>query len=419
MQANKFLRLFFALSFPVFFFACNNSMEDELDNDFEFQHVVSYEFLDSISTNEISARFGGNGLVSGFVNFDITAHRITYMTENFDGAEVEASGLVLIPIVKGSAKLTSLQHSTLAKDANPAIDREDDAPSYLSEDNAEIHLSAALLASNGYMISAPDYIGYGSTGDMFHPYEHAQTTATTSYDMLVAAREYGEFLKVAMRKEGDTDVEQLYLLGYSQGGNSTMALHKYIEANHSTEFNIVRSAMGAGAYHKTAVGDYIFNYQGDLGYSLSLYLWVMDTYDKVYLQRGLSYYLNEPYATAVIDSGYFAIVPLNTNPQEIFTDEFIADVNNPNSEFRSALADNDIHDWRAESPIKLFHSREDALVPYFNSVDAYENLIANGSEEVLFETYEFGSDVDPESIHGSAGGRFFIDVISIYFPSGN
>lgn len=414
MQFNKFLRLIFVLLSTVFILSCDNSeMEDELENDFPFEHVVSYEFLDSISTDEISARFGGNNLASGFINFDITAHKITYMTENYDGTEVEASGLVLIPIVSGSSKLTSFQHSTLAKDPNPEIDQEERAPSYLPQNNAEIHLSAALFASNGYMISAPDYIGYGSTGDMFHPYEHAQTTATTSYDMLIAAREYAEFLEVKLRTEGDTEVEELYLLGYSQGGNSTMALHKYIEENHSEEFDIVKSAMGAGAYHKTAVGDYIFNFEGELGFPISLYLWVMDTYDRVYLQRGMSYYLQEPFATEVADNGYFAIS--NTNPQEVFTEEFIAEINDPNSEFRAALADNDIHNWKAEAPIKLFHSREDALVPYFNSVDAFEGMNAMGSTEVLLETYEFGGDVNPEDIHGLGGGRFFSDVISNYF----
>jgi len=419
MQFNKIIQLFFFFSIPLFFWACdNNEIEDDLENEFDFQYVVSYEFLDSLSTDEISGRFGANNPATGFINFDVTAHRITYMTPNFDGTEVEASGLILIPVVKGSAKLTSFQHSTLAKDPNPAIDQENRAPSYLPENNAEIHLSAALFASNGYMISAPDYIGYGSTGDMFHPYEHAQTTATTSYDMLVAAREYAEFLEVAMRTEGDTEVEELHLLGYSQGGNSTMALHKYIEENHNEEFKIIKSAMGAGAYHKTAVGDYIFNFEGEVGFPLSLYLWVMDTYDRVYLQRGISYYLKEPYASAVSDKGYFEIQDMSTNPQEIFTEEFIADVNNPDSEFSAALADNNVHDWKAESPIKLFHSREDALVPYFNSVDAYESLTANGSTEVLLETYEtseFGADVAPGDIHGLGGAKFYADVFSNYF----
>lgn len=283
MQSNKFLRLFFFFSLALFFWACDKV---EMEDEFDFQHVVSYEFLDSISSEEISQRFGDNNLASGFINFDITAHKITYMTENYDGTEVEASGLILIPVVSGSSKLTSFQHSTLAKDSNPEIDQERRAPSYLPVDNDEIHLSASLFASNGYMISAPDYIGYGSTKDMFHPYEHAQTTATTSYDMLVAAREYAEFLEVKIKADKDTGEEELYLLGYSQGGNSTMALHKYIEETHSDKFTITRSAMGAGAYHKSAVGDYIFNYEGELGFSISLYLWVMDTYDKVYLQEG-------------------------------------------------------------------------------------------------------------------------------------
>ncbi|WP_340152832.1 phospholipase [uncultured Marivirga sp.] len=414
MQFNKFLRLLFVLLSTVFIISCDkNEIEDGLEDDFDFQNVVSYEFLDSISADEIISRFGGNNLASGFINFDITAHKITYMTANYDGTEVEASGLVLIPVVSGSSKLTSFQHSTLAKDPDPEIDQEARAPSYLPDNNDEIFLSAALFASNGYLISAPDYIGYGSTGDMFHPYEHAQTTATSSYDMLVAAREYAEFLEVKMRTEGDSEVEELYLLGYSQGGNSTMALHKYIEEEHPGEFEIIKSAMGAGAYHKTAVGDYIFNNEGDLGFSIRLYLWVLDTYDRVYLQRGMAYYLKEPFATEVIDKGYFAIS--STNPQELFTDDFISEINDPSSEFSAALADNDIHNWKAEAPIKLFHSRDDALVPYFNSVDAFESMNAMGSTEVTLETYVFGGDVDPQDIHGLGGGRFFSDVISNYF----
>lgn len=417
MQSTKIIRLFFLSSIALFFWACdNNKIDDELDNDFEFQYVVSYEFLDSISTEEISARFAENRFADGFINFDITAHKITYMTKNYDGTEVEASGLILIPVVQGSSKLTSFQHSTLAKDSNPAIDQEKRAPSYLPTDNDEIYLSAALFAANGYYISAADYIGYGSTADMFHPYEHAQTAATTSYDMLVAAKEYAEFLDVKLKANADTGVEDLYLLGYSQGGNSTMALHKYIEENKSDDFTITRSAMGAGAYHKSAVGDYIFNFEGEIGLPISLYLWVLDTYDRVYAKKGMSFYLNEPYATEVKNSGYFAIS--NTNPADVFTDDFLTEINNPNGAISKALADNDIYDWKAEAPIKLFHSKNDQLVPYFNSEDAYESMTAKGSTEILFDSYTFGADVNPNDIHGKGGARFFGDVISTYFRTG-
>lgn len=403
---QQYKQLFYLPFIALFWVACNTDPQDQPEPEFDFQYVTSYEFVDSISTEEIRQRFGNNPLATGFINFDVTAYSITYNTPNYDGEVVEASGLVLIPNVSGSSKLTSFQHSTLAKDANPAIDQEHRAPSYLSPENAEIYLSAMLYASNGYYISAPDYIGYGSTGNMFHPYEHAQTTATTSFDMLVAAKELATALEVKLR-------DDLYLLGYSQGGNSTMALHKYIEENHSDEFTITKSAMGAGAYHKSAVGEYIFNFDGELGGAISLYMWVMDTYDKIYFQRGLGYYLNEPYATEVIENGYFAIS--NTDPQVVFTDAFRGEIIDPNSEFRTALADNDVHDWKAEAPIKLFHSRDDALVPYFNSVDAFDHMTARGSTEILFDTYIFGSEVEPGSIHGAGGVRFFSDVISTYF----
>ncbi len=406
MQAKKFLQLLPFLFISIFLFSCS---DDTLEPQENFENILSYELIETITADEVKARFGNNTLISDIANFDVEAYKVTYSTPNYDGAMVEASGLVLIPDVPGSVKLTSFQHSTLAKDANPQIDQEHRAPSYLSSESAEIYLSAVLYASNGYLISAADYIGYGSTKDMFHPYEHAQTAATTSFDMLVATKELAEFLEVSL-------TDDLFLMGYSQGGNSTMALHKYIEENYLEEYPITRSAMGAGAYHKTAVGDYIFNFEGEIGLSLSLYLWVLDSYDRIYTQKGLSYYLNEPYATEVIDGGYFAIS--NTNPEEVFTDAFITEINDPSSDFRAALADNDIHDWRAEAPIKLFHSRDDILVPYFNSVDAFENMNAKGSTEVLFETYTFGADVEPVDIHGRGGAEFFTDVISLYFRFG-
>jgi len=382
---------------------------DDVNKEPTFEYVVSYEFVETVTTDEIKTRFGNEPLVSGFINFDVDAYTLTYTTTNYDNTEVTASGLVLIPVVDGQTKLASFQHSTLAKDANPAIDQENRAPSYLSPDNPEVHLSAFLYASNGYLISAADYIGYGSTKELFHPYEHAETAATTSLDMLRATKELTEFL------EAET-LEGTYLFGYSQGGNSTMALHKYIEENNlTTEFPVLRNATGAGAYHKTAVGDYIFNFEGNLGFSLSLYLWVMDTYDKVYpsLQNGLAYYLNEPYASEVINSGYFSISA--TDPSIVFTEQFISDINDPESEFSKALADNNVHDWEAEAPVQMYHSRDDGLVPYFNSTDALDAMTARGSADVELTTYTFPESVAPEDIHGAGGARFFSDVITGFF----
>ncbi len=406
MQAKKFLQLFSVLFVFVFLTSCKDDNIDPQDN---FEHIISYELLETITAEEVKERFGDNTLISQIANFDVDAYKVLYFTPNYDGTMVEASGLVLIPEVPGSVKLTSFQHSTLAKSDDPAIDQEYRAPSYLSEESAEIYLSAVLYASNGYLISAADYIGYGATKEMFHPYEHAQTAATTSFDMLEAAKELADFLDISL-------TEELFLMGYSQGGNSTMALHKYIEENYLEEYPITRSAMGAGAYHKTAVGEYIFNFEGEIGLSLSLYLWVLDSYDRIYLERGLSYYLNEPYSTEVSQNGYYAIS--NTNPEVVFTEEFITEINDPASEFRAALADNDIHNWKAEAPIKLFHSRDDNLVPYFNSEDAFENMRANGSTTVLLETYTFGAEVPASEIHGRGGAEFFTDVISLYFRFG-
>ena len=389
----------------LLFFSCKEDTGAEQS----FDYLVSYELIETISQDEIKGRFGNDPLVSGFIYADVDAYRITYKTPYVNDSIVEASGLVLVPNVSGKVKMMSFQHSTLPRDINPLVDREQDAPSYLSPDNAEIYLSAMLYAANGNYVFSADYIGYGSTKSLIHPYEYAPTTATTCYDMMEAANELREFLEVDATEKG-------LLIGYSQGGNSTMALLKYMEENNLTDkFPIEKSAMGAGAYHKTAVADYIFNSQQSLGLSISLYLWVMDTYDKVdpLLNNGLSYYLKEPYATEVATKGYFAIS--SSNPQEVFTEQFIADINNPESVISQVLEKNNVHDWQAQTPIKLYHSLNDGLVPYFNSEDAFNAMNAQGSADVTFETFTFGESVPVENIHGAGGAKFFTEVIAYYF----
>lgn len=397
MQKLRFSAIVF-YGLAIFFLAsCSDSVEGP-----DFDYIISYELADEISEEEIKERFDNDLTIESFISFDVNAYTLTYMTENYDGEMVEASGLVLIPQREGTSSMVSFQHSTLVKSPVAGIDQEANAPSYLSAGNSEMYLSAPLYASHGYIISAADYIGYGSTKDLFHPYEHAETTAKSSFDMLRAAYELVDHLEVKRNDE-------LRLVGYSQGGNATMALHKYIEENHSSEFTITESAMGAGAYHKTALGDYIFNYEGSIGLPMYLYLWVLDSYDRVYTQRGMSYYLKAEYASEVEGGNYTNLS--STDPDVIFSESFLAEVANPESSaLYAALADNDIHDWSPQAPIYLYHSRNDDLVPYFNSVDALEAISSNGSE-IDLTTYEFEENSNPGIVHGQGGGQFFADVL--------
>ncbi|UOQ73602.1 alpha/beta hydrolase family protein [Hymenobacter cellulosilyticus] len=210
-------------------------------------------------------------------------YRLTYTTLDNSGKSITASGALLVPVSTQAMPLLSYQHGTIRPDD------EGRAPSYYTT-SSEVYSAVSVLASTGYIVSAPDYIGYGASKNLPHPYEHAASLASASLDMLRAAREFAAKEKVALNSKN-------FLLGYSEGGYATLALHKLIEEKAATEFTVTASAPGAGAYHKTAFADYILKSNEPLNF-LSTYVWVLDTYNRTYgLNRPINYYVNEPWAT--------------------------------------------------------------------------------------------------------------------------
>ena len=75
-------------------------------------------------------------------------------------------------------------------------------------------------------------------------------------------------------------------------------------------------------------------------------------------------------------------VPMEIMDPDV-VDAFSKDENHP---LREALRDNDLYDWQPLSPMRLFHSTGDDLVPVENARRAYETFQENGATQVeLFE----------------------------------
>jgi len=69
------------------------------------------------------------------------------------------------------------------------------------------------------------------------------------------------------------------------------------------------------------------------------------------------------------------------------TSEFVNGINNSTDEaFIQALKDNDVYDWKPLHPLLLQHSKDDEVIPYFNSEDAYQAMIARGAAHVQLVT---------------------------------
>jgi pimeloyl-ACP methyl ester carboxylesterase len=335
--------------------------------------LISSSLISDVSAAQLRNRYTGpTALFRLFVRYGVRAYRLEYNTTNSDGKPIKASGAVIIPTdVATSVPLLSMQHGTIQNDA--------DAPSYFNS-SSEAYTFGSLFAAQGYIIAAPDYVGYGASGNVPHTYEQRGGLATASLDMLRATREFLADNQVGWDK-------RLFIAGYSEGGYATMALQKKLEEEASTEFNLVASSCGAGAYDKPAFMKQIVNEPTSGIASINrLYIWVLLTYDRIYgLNRPMSYYFKEPYATQVAARG--KDVDINVSLHTTFTDSFKKGINDgTDTAFLKAVQDNDIHDWKPRTNTRLYHGDADDTVFYLNSANTYQAMQNRGATAVTLET---------------------------------
>ncbi|GGF05307.1 alpha/beta hydrolase family protein [Hymenobacter cavernae] len=338
--------------------------------------LLSSTLIGEYSTSDLAGRIAEVPLAGALIKYPIKAYKLTYNTLNTDGKVITASGALLVPVVQQPLALLSYQHGTIQPSSSG-----DNGPSAYRQ-GSDIWSAVSVLASTGYIVSAPDYIGYGASKAYPHPYEHAASLASASLDMMRAARHFCEQQKVQLNQKN-------FLLGYSEGGFATLALHKLIEEKYANEFAVTACAPGAGAYHKSAFAEYILNSDKPLNF-LSTYVWVLDTYNRVYgINRLLSYYFKAPYATQ-LQANMFSDVP--DYPSQLFTDSFRSGVlQKTDAKMLAAFRDNDIYDWKPTAPLALFHGTADDYVPFFNSQDAYNAMQARGAKQVELRPIQGGN----------------------------
>ncbi|TNE52061.1 MAG: alpha/beta fold hydrolase [Deltaproteobacteria bacterium] len=146
------------------------------------------------------------------IKYGVSVYQFRYETQ-VKGKKVEATGVMAFPQVTTQEKPTFPYilwlHGTSGFSDSCAPSRKQDGP-----------LSVALLASQGYIAVAPDYIGMNGSGaasTTTHPYVVGEPTAMGSWDSIRAA---GKLLKdISAPVTADN---QVVLWGGSQGGHAAM-----------------------------------------------------------------------------------------------------------------------------------------------------------------------------------------------------
>jgi hypothetical protein len=146
--------------------------------------------------------------------------------------------------------------------------------------NAEGLLLAAVFASAGYIVVAPNYAGYDTSTLSYHPYLDADQQSKDMIDALTAARSALPTLSAV----NVTDGGKLFVTGYSQGGYVAMAAHRALQAAGEV---VTASAPMSGPYALEAFGDAIFYGEVPLSAPANLTLLVSSyqhAYGNVYSQ---------------------------------------------------------------------------------------------------------------------------------------
>ncbi len=305
------------------------------------------------------------------VQSGVNCYSIKYRTK-FQGKDVVASGLVWIPSVPGDYPILSLQNGTnTLHSAAPSADPEN-----------LIFQLIGYMASAGYVVVMPDYLGFGASKNMLHPYLHKESTVITVIDMFRAVAEFDEDIAKDI-----TISNECFLLGYSQGGWATLALLEELEQRHASEFTVKAAVCGAGPYDLLWFNNYVMgleNYPGTifLGYLAHAYT----TYELY--PNPVTEIINETYAVKLPqlyngthDGGYIS-GQLTSSVSGFFTPGYLAGyATAPEyAGVRQALKDNSIKAWKSNVPLAFIHGTWDNIVMPAISENMHNDMVSAGSD---------------------------------------
>ena len=310
----------------------------------------------------------------------------TYTGHDIEGAPLTLSGKVFLP-AKGKIKnMIIVSHWTIG------ANRECPSESFQLE---------GILASKGYAVVMADYIGYGVTANRIHPYMHMESTARSVVDMALAVKPYLE--AIGCKPESD----KVILVGYSQGGSTTLGVMNILQNAYKTELPIAMVYAGGGPYDMAATFDVAIledrtgipcaipmivqgiNEGEELGLNLN------DFFKPILIEHLDEWVNSKRYSVAEINS------LLNAQKVSDLMTEVGRDKHNPQTaKLYRALMFNSILFFTPRSPVCFFHSMDDNTVPFANALKAEE----------YFKGKDVTYDFDHNGSHQSGAVKFILKV---------
>ncbi len=293
--------------------------------------------------------------------------RLLYNTVDPFGNDIIASGIVSYPASFDNNETAGAvlgEHFTICSNA--------ETPS------VRMAAHEGLFALFNYVVVNPDYIGYGKTNDKIHPYHIAQNTGQVSVDMLLAAKEY-------FASQNKRFPRNVTIVGYSEGGHSSMSALKHIEEKYEDWFHLKEVFAGAGAYDLTATYKHIMESDyTSLAVSVPLMLLGIDYGENLGMdfQTIFKEPLRSKYSEWILSKKYSTRAASDSIGSTKLSKFLNIEELEKQANLKVALEKNTLlrKTWYPRTKVWLVHGNKDSVVPFLNSESALKEFKAKGSD---------------------------------------
>ena len=343
-----------------------NTLRSSLEDGSFYNRVSQYKTSDKQSGGDIFLRT---------VYSSINQIPVKYKSVLPNGDSLLLSGKIFLPKNENAKHIIIANHYTICSN--------NEAPSNAS-------CIEGIFAAKDYIVLMPDYIGYGISDTLTHPYLHLESTVNSALDLLRAVIPY-------LKANSYSYYPSIILIGYSQGAAATLALQKKIEEQFSHIHSIHKVYVGAGPYDLKGTFDYyISQHTTDIPCSLPMLISGINYGERLNLKQEDFFQptLLEKYPTLIgskaksmneVNAELGNNIDLLLKPIIYHPDSF------PTSILYDAVQKNSIVHWTPKAKLFLFHSTEDNMVPFLNSEHLQKEFEKQHLDNVQYDFAPYGN----------------------------